>query len=143
VRRLLTLAALLTGFALAQTPDNPEGVSSTNPSVAESQNVPYSGTNGALATLTCQVAAPSWAALCMVERPVWSVAGFAVTVGVEARAAYSGQLDGHVAGYITVSYGPPNGSWFAWVDVRTPEVAPALGTSDVLRVGFSTQLRWP
>lgn len=136
--RLLTLVALLTGFALAQAPENPEGVASTNPSVAESQNVPYSGTNGALATLTCQVAAPSWAALCLVERPVWSVAGFAVTVGVEARAAYSQGLDAHLAGYITVSYDA--GRWFAWVDVRTPEVAPALGTSDTLRVGFSMQI---
>lgn len=133
MRRLLTLVVLLLGFALAQTPD----------ASPESQVVTDSGTNGALATLTCQVAAPNWAALCLVERPVWSVAGFAVTVGVEARAAYSGQLDGHVAGYITVSYGPPNGSWFAWVDVRTPEVAPALGTSDVLRIGFSTHLAWP
>ena len=138
MRRLLTLGVLLLGFAAAQAPENPEGVASTNPSVAESQNVPYSGTNGALATLTCQVAAPNWAALCLVERPVWSVAGFAVTVGVEARAAFSQPVDGHVAGYVSVSYQWPRG--FAWVDLRTPEVAPAIGTSDALRFGVSVQI---
>ena len=122
MRRLLTLAFLLLGFALAQTPDNPEGVSSTIPS----------------ATLTCQVAAPSWAALCFLERPLYEVGRFAVTVGVEARAAYSQGLDGHVAGYVTVSYDA--GGWFAWIDVRTPKVAPILGTSDVLRLGFSMQI---
>lgn len=122
LRRLLLLAALLVGSAAAQT-ENPEAVPSTIPS----------------ATLTCQVAAPSWAGLCFVERPVWSLGGFAVTVGVEARAAYSGQLDGHLAGYVTLSYDA--GSWFAWVDVRTPKVAPILGTSDVVRLGFSVTLR--
>lgn len=141
MRRLLTLVALVTGFALAQAPENPEGVASTNPSVAESQNVPYSGTNGALATLTCQVAAPSWAGLCFVEKPLYALGGFAVTVGVEARAAYSGQLDGHLAGYVTLSYQARDGSSYYWLDIRTPRVAPAVGSSDVLRLGFSLQLR--
>lgn len=122
LRRLLLLAALLTGFAAAQTPDNPEGAPSTNPS----------------ATLTCQVAAPSWAGLCFVEKPLYTLGGFAVTVGVEARAAYSQALDGHVAGYVSVSYQWPRG--FAWVDLRTPEVAPAIGTSDALRFGVSVQI---
>lgn len=127
MRRLLTLAALLGGFALAQTPDsagngNSELPESTIPSV----------------TLTCQVAAPSWAGLCFVEKPLYTLGGFAVTVGVEARAAYSQALDGHVAGYVSVSYQWPRG--FAWVDLRTPEVAPAIGTSDALRFGVSVQI---
>lgn len=127
MRRLLTLAALLTGFALAQTPDS---AGNGNSELPES-TIPS-------ATLTCQVAAPSWAGLCFVEKPLYTLGGFAVTVGVEARAAYSGQLDGHLAGYVTLSYQWDRG--FAWVDLRTPEVAPAIGTSDALRFGVSIQI---
>lgn len=127
MRRLLTLAALVIGFALAQTPDS---AGNGNSELPES-TIPS-------ATLTCQVAAPSWAGLCFVEKPLYTLGGFAVTVGVEARAAYSQALDGHVAGYVSVSYQWPRG--FAWVDLRTPEVAPAIGTSDALRFGVSVQI---
>ena len=92
-------------------------------------------------TLTCQAAAPRVAVLCSVERTVAEFGGFAVTLGVEARAAFSRPPDGHVAGYITVSY--DTGSAYYWLDVRTPEVAPVLGTSDVIRLGFSVQIAWP
>ena len=132
MRRLLTLAALLTGFALAQTPDS---AGNGNSELPES-TIPS-------ATLTCQVAAPSWAGLCFVEKPLYQVGGFAVTVGVEARAAYSQTLDGHLAGYVTLSYTTPTGSAYYWLDVRTPKVAPILGTSDVIRAGFSVQIGGP
>jgi len=122
LRRLLLLVALLTGFALAQTPDNPEGAPPQNPS----------------ATLTCQVDAPSWAGLCFVEKPLYQLGGFAVTVGVEARAVFSQPVDGHLAGYLTVSYQWPRG--FAWLDLRTPKVAPIIGTSDSIRFGVSIQI---
>ena len=124
MRRLLILAALLLASAHAQT-------SEIGPPEASEPS----------ATLTCQVAAPNWAGLCFVERPLYSLGGFAVTVGVEARAAYSGAVEGHVAGYVTISYATETA--YYWLDVRTPKVAPALGTSDVVRLGFSVQVAWP
>lgn len=126
-RRTLTAlaAVMLLGFALAQQSDDP-----ATEDVA-----------AAARTVTCQAAAPAWAALCTAETTVALLGPFEVMLGLEGRIAYAdatASLTGSVAGFLTVAYWSDWGG--AWLDVRLPEIVPPIGVSDWVRVGFT--YRW-
>jgi len=121
VRRILTAALALTLLASGHAQ---QGDATTETVVSAPSR-----------TLTCQVAAPTWAGLCYVEATVALLGPLEVLVGVEGRAALSGDFTGSVAGYVTLAWWDAWGG--AWVDVRLPELVPPLGVSDWLRAGFS------
>lgn len=125
-RRTLTAlaAVMLLGFAAAQPGDEAATESVATPT----------------RTLTCQAAAPAWAALCTVEATVATLGPFEVMLGLEGRIAYADpttSLTGSLAGFLTVAYWSDWGG--AWVDVRLPEIVPPIGVSDWVRIGFTTR----
>ena len=91
------------------------------------------------ATISCSAAWPSTTVGCFVELPVLVLGGLELAVGLDAQAVLRGTLDdAHLAPYGILAY--YSGTWSAWLELRLPELAPAIGNPEYLRVGFSLRI---
>lgn len=91
------------------------------------------------ATLSCSARLPSVTVGCFLERPVLTLGPLEFAVGVDAQAALTNPVEGHVAAYGVVAWYAP--TWSAWLEVHLPQLGvPTLGAPDWIRLGFTLRL---
>lgn len=92
-------------------------------------------------TLSCSASAPTWLLGCYVERPVLVLGALELAVGLDAQAVLTGAHEADFAAYGTI--GIYEETWSAWVEFWLPELAPALGSPDWFRIGFTYRFGEP